>query len=255
MSEWTWEPDDFAALWLNDAHDRFPGPLGYTSRIPTVTEERAHRAAVHARYDREETELIQLAFHTLSNCDLQIRIVGESTRLGGGRRRMYRLLGAQTAHHAVLLSQTVTDDVEERIRCRLFRPDNLPGRIAKLLPEFAAGRSSSRTFHIDDIAAARRGGTDGYRDSPSKQFERLVSQPRDGGGIAELLPGPLDARTDSWYSAQWFDLTEDGRYLLRRDRDQVQVRPAAADDLRALFANWIDRTLSRLRERENEPAW
>ncbi|MFE9787883.1 ESX secretion-associated protein EspG [Nocardia salmonicida] len=255
MSEWTWEPDDFAALWLNDAHDRFPGPLGYTSRIPTVTAERAHRAAVHARYDREETELIQLAFHTLSNCDLQVRIIGESTRLGGNRRRMYRLLAAQTAHHAVLLSQTVTDNVEERIRCRLFRPDNLPGRIANLLPEFAAGRSPGQTFHINDIDPKRRGGNDSYRDSPRKKFERLLVRPLDGNGIVELLPGPLDARTESWYQAQWFDISDDGRYLVRRNHEQVQVLPATDGDLRTLFTNWIDRTLSRLRERENEHVW
>ncbi len=255
MSEWTWEPDDFAALWLNDAHDRFPGPLGYTSRFPTVEEAQAHRAAVHARYDRDETELIQLAFHTLSNCDLQIRIVGESTRIGGNRRRMYRLLAAQTAHHAVLLSQTVTDDVEERIRCRLFRPDNLPSRIANLFPEFPAGRSPSQTFHIDDITPGRRGREDGYRDSPGKQFQRLLAMPRDGGGIVELLPGPLNARAESWYNAQWFDIVDEGRYLARRDREQVHVRPATGDDLRALFTNWIDRTLTRQRERENEHAW
>lgn len=255
MSEWTWEPDDFAALWLDDAHDRFPGPLGYTSRFPTVEQARAHRAAVQARYDRDETELIQLALHTLSNCDLQIRIVGESTRLGGHRRRMYRLLAAQTAHHAVLLSQTVTDDVEERIRCRLFRPENLPGRIANLLPDFSAGRSSSLTFHVDDIAPARRGRSDGHRDSPSKQFERLLSKPRDGGAIAELLPGSLNARAEPWYNAQWFDILDDGRYLVRRDREQAHVRPATGDDLRALFTNWIDRTLTRRRERENEHAW
>ncbi|WP_063056992.1 ESX secretion-associated protein EspG [Nocardia salmonicida] len=255
MNEWTWEPDDFAALWLNDGQDRFPGPLGYTSRFPTVEEAQAHRAAVVARYDRDETELIQLAFHTLTNCDLQVRIVGESTRLGGNRRRMYRLLAAQTTHHAVLLSQTVTDDVEERIRCRLFRPDNLPSRIANLFPEFSAGRSPSQTFHVDDIAPARRGRNDTYRDSPSKQFERLLSQPRDGGGIAELLPGPLNARVESWYNAQWFDILDDGRYLARRNREQVQVLPATDGDLRTLFTNWIDRALSRLRERENDHAW
>ncbi|MFC4377508.1 ESX secretion-associated protein EspG [Nocardia halotolerans] len=255
MSEWTWEPDDFAALWLNDAHDRFPSPLGYTSAIPTISEERAHRAAVHARYDDDEIELIQLAFHTLSNCDLQIRIVGESTRLGGNRRRTYRLLAAQTAHHAVLLSQTVTDNVEERIRCRLFRPDNLPGRIAKLVPEFSAGRSSNQTFHLDDIAPARRGGHVSYGESPGKQFERFLAQSRDGIGIAELLPGPFGTRSGPWYSAQWFDFSDDGRYVLRRNREQVQVRPATGDDLRTLFANWIDRTLSRLRENANEPAW
>ncbi|MFD5178528.1 ESX secretion-associated protein EspG [Nocardia sp. NPDC058379] len=252
MSEWTWEPDDFAALWINDARDRFPSPLGYTSAIPTVSEERAFRAAVHARYDHEEHELIQLAFHTLSDCVLQIRIVGESTRLGGNRRRMYRLLAAQTAHHAVLLSQTVTDDVEERIRCRLFRPDNLPGRIAKLLPEFGPGRTASQTFHLDEVT--RRGGNSS-RDTPRTPIERLLGMPRDGVGIAELLPGPLEARSESWYSAQWFDITGDGRYLVRRDRDQAQIRPIAGDDLRALFGNWIDRTLTRLRERENEHAW
>ncbi|WP_336085282.1 ESX secretion-associated protein EspG [Nocardia sp. SSK8] len=256
MSDWTWEPDDFAALWLSEAHDRFPRPLGYTSRIPTIAEERVHREAVRARYDREETELIQLAFHTLSNCDLQVRIVGQSTRLGGSKLRTYRLLAAQTAHHAVLLSQAVTDDVEERIRCRLLRPGNLPARVANLLPEFAAGRVPGQVFYADDIAPTRRDrGNDSYRDSPRKQFERILDRPLDGGGFVELLPGPLEARADSWFDAQWFDVIDDGRYVLQRNRDQVKVQPASGDDMRALLTTWIDRTTTRLRERENEHAW
>jgi hypothetical protein len=33
MAEWTWEPDDFAALWFSPANDRFPNPLRFTSRF------------------------------------------------------------------------------------------------------------------------------------------------------------------------------------------------------------------------------
>ncbi|WP_433758778.1 hypothetical protein [Nocardia sp. CA-135398] len=42
MAEWTWEPDDFAALWFRPGIIRFPNPLRFTSRFPYRTDFDAH---------------------------------------------------------------------------------------------------------------------------------------------------------------------------------------------------------------------
>ncbi len=51
-------------------------------------------------------------------------------------------------------------------------------------------------------------------------------------------------------SARWFDFTDDGRYLMRRNREHVRLSRAGAADLTTLFTNWIDRALTRLHEQE-----
>lgn len=50
MAEWTWEPDDFAALWFNPANDRFPNPLRFTSRFTYRDDFDIHRVTMRERY-------------------------------------------------------------------------------------------------------------------------------------------------------------------------------------------------------------
>ncbi|KZM69626.1 hypothetical protein AWN90_07545 [Nocardia terpenica] len=247
MAEWDWETDDFAALWYSDANDRFPRPLAYTSRLPTNDEVAAHRIAVRDRYDTEESERINLAFHTLTTSQLRIEILGESTTLGKGTPREYRIVGARTPYHAVMLTQTAADGTHGRIRCRLFRPEHLAPRLARVLPSFPSGTASPETFNIEDLR--QRTDNHGYsRTSARERFERLAERPTDGGGVAGLLTGPIHSRPDPWYTAQWLDIAGDGRYLQQRTREHLTMRPATTADLTTLFTAWIDRVLQRLRE-------
>ncbi|RDI54206.1 ESX secretion-associated protein EspG [Nocardia mexicana] len=250
MAEWSWDPDDFAVLWYSDANDRFPHPLHYTSRLASNDEVAAHRNAVRARYDADETERITLALHTLTSCDLRIEIGGESTVLGKGKPREYRILGARTPYHAVMLTQTAADGVDGPIRCRLFRPEQLPARLAAILPSVPPGSGKPDTFHVDEL----RSRDDGYssRNSPRERFDRLTQRPFDGSGAAGLLAGYLHSRPDPWYAMGWFDVTGDGRYVQQQTREHITVRPATTQDLTSHFETWIERSLQRLRE--DEPA-
>src|SRR6266567_9334547 len=132
MAEWSWDADDFAVLWLGDARDRLPRPLGYTSRFPSQDEVHYHRQAVHSRYDADERDQIELAFHTLTTSDVRIEIVGRSQTLGRGKLREYRIVGARNPFHAVMLTQTAdpavgeTDSIDGAVRCRIFRTEQLP---------------------------------------------------------------------------------------------------------------------------------
>ncbi|WP_107654889.1 ESX secretion-associated protein EspG [Nocardia suismassiliense] len=138
MTEWTWEPDDFAALWYSDAHDRFPGPLRYTSRFALRDEFAAHRHAVRDRYTADELEEIQLALHTLGTSDVRIEILGGTSKhkksTGRDDLREYRIIGARNAYHAVTLMQAGTATEHGPIRVRMFRPESLAARTVQALP-------------------------------------------------------------------------------------------------------------------------
>lgn len=161
MTEWTWEPDDFAALWYSDAHDRFPGPLRYTSRFALRDEFAAHRRAVHDRYSADELEEIQLALHTLGTSDMRIEILGGTSKhknsTGDDDLREYRILGARNPYRAVTLMQGGTATDHGPIRVRMFRPESLPARIVQAIPSCTPGTAAPATFHPDDIAPRRNG--------------------------------------------------------------------------------------------------
>ncbi|WP_063065847.1 ESX secretion-associated protein EspG [Nocardia violaceofusca] len=247
MAEWSWDPDDFAVLWYSDANDRIPVPLRYTSKLATNDEVTAHRAAVRARYGTDEFEQLNLALHTLTTSELRIEIHGESAVLGKGRPREYRVIGARTPYHAVMLTQTADGDADGPVRCRLFPTDQLAGRLAAIVPGCPPGNGKPGTFHIDDL----RGPDDGYtRNSARDRFHRLTARPLDGTGMAGLLAGYLHSRPEPWNILGWFDVTGDGRYLREQSREHIAIRPAASRDLAAHFETWIDRAVRRLREEQ-----
>ncbi|MGW6333588.1 ESX secretion-associated protein EspG [Nocardia rhamnosiphila] len=130
-----------------------------------------------------------------------------------------------------------------------FAAEQLPKRLAGLVPSCDPGREPAGTFHIDDLAPGRDQQRS-LRIGPGEQYRRLVQRPADGGGMAALRVGSILDRPEPWYRTQWYDLTADGRYLEKRTREHVTVRPAGAADLTAGFADWIDRALRRLREDE-----
>ncbi|MEU1982977.1 ESX secretion-associated protein EspG [Nocardia sp. NPDC019395] len=249
MSTWIWEPDDFAALWYRDGIDRFPRPLHFLSRYKTRNPYEAHAAEVRARYDRDERELIGRTLHTLTDGVLRIEILGSSTATTKGGTREYRVVGARDTHYGMTLAQSAIDGIDGPVHAHLFAAEQLPKRLAGLLPACDPGREAPGTFHIDEL------GRDGeqrqsLRRGPGEQYRRLAKRPADGGGGAGLRVGSILDRPTPWYRFQWFDITGDGRYLEKRTREHVSVRPASAQDFAAGFAEWIDRAQRRLREDE-----
>lgn len=251
MAEWTWEPDDFAALWLCDGIDRFPRPLRYLSKYKTVGPFEAHAAQVRASYDRDEHELIRLAFHTLIESDVRIHILGSSTATDRGGVREYRIVGARSGQHGMVLAQAAIDGVDGPIRGRLFRAEQLSTRLVNLLPPCDPGRSEGGTFHIRELEDRDQGFT--HR-GPREQYERIALRPADGGGNAGLLVGSILDRPNPWYAMQWYDITGDGRYLEQRTREHLSVRPATPQAIAGCFTDWIERALDRVREQRTE-AW
>ncbi|MFC8527542.1 ESX secretion-associated protein EspG [Nocardia sp. NPDC057227] len=252
MTEWSWATDDFAALWYDDARDRFPSPLRYTSRFRLRDEFAAHRSAVFGRYGADERDEIGAALGTLADAVLRIEILGGSSRhrqsTGPDDVRQYRIIGARTAFRSVTAVQYGTDSEHGSIRLRMSRAEDLPARLVAAIPGCPAGSAGPETFHPDDLRQTRDSYLeDSGRNSPRDRYRRLVGRPADGGGSAVLLVGPITRLDPPLAALQWHDITGDGRYTERRGA-HVSVRPTTTADLIAGFTAWIDRADQRLRE-------
>ncbi|WP_280220504.1 ESX secretion-associated protein EspG [Nocardia neocaledoniensis] len=137
MTEWVWEPDDFAALWYSEGTDRFPRPLHLLSKFRTLEEYEANRTRVRATLGQDE--LIRLALHTLTFGQFRVEIKGASTATDQGALRQYRIVGAQHHQHAVVLAQATVDEVDGPIHARLFPADQLPQRLSARIPTCQPG--------------------------------------------------------------------------------------------------------------------
>ncbi|MGA6206551.1 ESX secretion-associated protein EspG [Nocardia testacea] len=257
MSEWTWEPDDFAALWYSDAYDRFPSPLRYTSRFAFNDEARAHRLAVRERYTPEERAAIQVALDTLGTSKMHIAIFGGTVAhkrsTGRGDMRNYRIVGARTESHAVTMSQAGNAEDFGSIQVRLLRPEQLAARLVAALPGCAPGTAGPETFHPDDVDSRPEQFENPQRTRARDRYRRLVRREADGGGCAVLRMGRFDANADPLRSLEWHDITGDGRYTEQRGT-HITVRPATPAEFTRHFGGWLDLAWRRLAE-ERADAW
>ncbi|MFI6172974.1 ESX secretion-associated protein EspG [Nocardia sp. NPDC051052] len=256
-TEWTWEPDDFAAFWFSAAVDRFPRPLHFRSRFTNAEAFHTHRISVRERNNAEEMEKIELAVHTLTTSDIRIEILGGTTRHSDSHNRMkeYRIVGARNLHHAVVLRQTATDGEDGPIRLSLCRTETLAAGIVRLIPPCPPGADAPATFHCRDVDQR----DDNYfedvaHNAPREQYQRLVGRPADGGGSAGLLVGSILGRPPALTTIRWYDITDDGRYTEQRTVEHITVRPSTPAALSSLFTAWIDKAAQRLQE-DAADAW
>src|SRR6266702_2844009 len=171
----------------------------------------------------DEYEQIQLAIHTLTNCNMRIEILGSTRKYKGsdGTQRAYRVVGAHTPGHAAVLFQQTQGDRDGRIRLRLCRTENLPAALLPTIPPRNPGTQQPLTLHPADLNDRRESLTG---NAPHERYRRMLEGPIDGGGTAALIPGLLNADPPPWHQLQWYDLP-DGRYAELR-APQITVRPA-----------------------------
>ncbi|MFC9897986.1 ESX secretion-associated protein EspG [Nocardia sp. NPDC127579] len=241
-NEWTWEPDDFAALWYSEAYDRFPRPLRYRSRFAYLADFQAHRDAVLDRCSDEEMTQIRYALHTLGSSQVRIEILCGTTRTKNSDTVQCRLLGARDRDEAVVLRQIIRSDDPERIQLRRCRRDQLPVRLINwLVPADAGGLppASYLAHELRDDADCEF--HDFFDEEPSarERYRWFRDRPADGGGSAALYSGPILARPQPIRMLQWYDHSGDGRYTESRRGDRIEVAPAGPRDLAARFAAWL----------------
>lgn len=247
MPEWTWDTEDFAALWYSEAHDRFPRPLKYLSRFTTENAFARHRMEVRARYSGDELERIGLALHTLSTSEYRIEILGGSTADATGITE-YRIVGARNHRYAVTLTQRCRTGEYGPVHTHLARAESLPRALVRALPDRPAGTRPAETFHPGDLEPARDHHLqDNSHNSPRERYRRLLRRPSVGGGSAGLRIGHFHTRPDATRTIQWYDIADDGRYTETRGR-HITVRPADPGDLTTRFTAWLDDADRRLRD-------
>ncbi|MBO0854288.1 MAG: ESX secretion-associated protein EspG [Nocardia sp.] len=246
MSEWHWDPDDFAALWLSAGNDRLPGLLRYTSRFAYENDFAQHRHAVRERYDADELELIETGLRTLDESGFRIEILGGTSRYRGsdGSVRVYRIIGARTPERAAVLHQFTQGDRDGLIRLRLCRPDQLAARIGATIPPSDAGTQHPITVHPADLREARRSATG---NAPHERYHRMMKAV-EGGGSATLHVGAFNTDPKPWKAVQWHDIS-DGRYI-ELHTEHITVRPLAPRDLTARFDTWLELGVDHLQEQQ-----
>lgn len=251
MSEWNWDPDDFAALWLNDGRDRFPRPLHFTSRFRYREEFDAHGRDVRARYIGEESSAIELALNTLATADLRIEVSAETGTNRSDSHTHHRIVGARNLHHAVIAAQTVVNGVDGPIWVRRGRPENLGKGIVTRIPACAPGRYSPEEFYTRDLEP----GCDNYyftdvaRNSPIERYKCLIDRPLTGSGCAAIRSGDFHSRTAPTRFIEWLDYADDGRYIQHRNADLIRIHPGDNTVLSSQLSRWIEECVREMGRR------
>ncbi|MFD3596639.1 ESX secretion-associated protein EspG [Nocardia sp. NPDC058640] len=246
MSEWNWEPDDFAALWFNEARDRFPRPLHFTSRFRYREEFDTHRTVVRSRYAGEETDAIELALDTLERAELRIEVSAETGSARSGDHSHHRVVGVRNLRHAVVAAQTVVNGVDGPIWVRQGRPELLGKGIASRIPISNPGQRNPEEFHVQDLAPQLDNHfADVARNTPRERYKRLIDRPLIGSGSAAIRIGSLHSRTEPTRLMEWFDYANDGRYLRYRTIDRIRIEPGSTDHIQRHLTQWIEIEMQR----------
>ncbi|MFD4457000.1 ESX secretion-associated protein EspG [Nocardia sp. NPDC058480] len=241
MTDWTFDPDDFAIHWYSDAVDRFPRPLHYTSRFPYQEEFDNHRAKLLDSYPRDELIMIRRAIDTATSATFRIQISGSTTKTRDNTTAAYRVHATRNDFQAVVISQINRDGTDGPITVHLGRPDDLPHELINCLPKASPGTHPATTFHTSDLSPRR----DTYfedvaHNSPSERARRFFNRPTDGRGRAALYLGTVLERPEPHHSTEWHDFTDDGRYTITRLHNDLNVKPATPQGQASQLGQWID---------------
>ncbi|MFC6013461.1 ESX secretion-associated protein EspG [Nocardia lasii] len=244
MSEWSWAPDDFAALWFNEARDRFPRPLHFTSRFRYREEFEAHRAAICSRYASEETRAIELALGTLEKSEIRIEVSAETGLLDPSDRVLHKIVGVRDIEHAVIAAQSISNEIAGPVWVRQGRPDYLGNGITSRIPECAPGTLRGEEFYQRDTKLERDSYfSDVAYNSPRERYARLVNRPLVGMGSAVIRIGGLHSRSEPVRIMEWLDFADDGRYDRRIVGDVVRIFPVRRAGIAAELTQWLVKEL------------
>lgn len=252
MASWSFDAEEFAALWFGPANDRMLYPLDYLSRFTHVNERDAHWARIRrdwseqGRLDWAEADLVTRAFTVLTDPQAWVEVHGVYDRVGP-----IRVAAARHDQHAALAVQFTK---RPRIEVSIISGDRLPAVLANLLPRHPPGTRRPETFEAKDL---RPGNQPVVRHpgepTPLERYHQLLRRPAAGAGLITIFRGPRNngagpARKVG--TARWYDL-EDGRYLETGYRTRT-VRPADLTALQTVITRLLDHALTEYREYTEE---
>ncbi|MCM6775430.1 ESX secretion-associated protein EspG [Nocardia sp. CDC159] len=249
MATWSFDMEEFAALWYGPANDRMLYPLDYLSRFSHVNERDRHWAAVrreyseHGRLSWNEADLLRRAFTVLTAPEVWAEIHGVSDESGP-----IRVAAARHDRHA---AQALQFTRETRIELTITTAEQLPARLLALLPPVPPGTRPTQTFaaadlHPDNHPTLHYTG----ETTPLQRYRRLVRRPATGAGVITVFRGPRhlgNKRPRKVGTMRWYDIEDDGRYLETGTRTRT-VRPAEPLALQAALTRLLDHASTEYRE-------
>ncbi|MFI9505543.1 ESX secretion-associated protein EspG [Nocardia sp. NPDC052566] len=248
MASWSFESEEFAALWFGPANDRMLYPLDYLSRFPHINERDEYWARVRhdwserGRLSWDEADLLTRAFTVLTTPEAWLEIHGFYDAVGP-----IRVAAARHARHAAFAAQFT---VRPRIEVSIIPDDKLPAVLTRLLPKHPPGRGRPQRF--DAVALRPENQPLGRRTgepTPLQCYERLVRRPSTGAGLITVFRGPRHnalAPARKVGTVRWYDLP-DGRYLETGTRT-LTVRPGDIPTLQTIISRLLDHAVTEYRD-------
>ncbi|MGV9673741.1 ESX secretion-associated protein EspG [Nocardia sp. NPDC003482] len=249
MATWSFDMEEFAALWYGPANDRMLYPLDYLSRFSHVNERDEFWARVRAEYSEHgrlgwnEADLLRRAFTVLTAPEAWAEIHGVSDEFGP-----LRVAAARHDRHAALAVQFTRDP---RIELTITTAEQLPARLLGHLPPTPPGTLPAEAFVAADLYPENQPTLHYPGDStPLQRYRRLVRRPATGAGVITVFRGPRhvgNRQPRKVGTVRWYDIENDGRYLETGTRT-LTVRPAEPPTLQAALTRLLDHALTEYRE-------
>ncbi|MBB5917019.1 hypothetical protein BJY24_005931 [Nocardia transvalensis] len=249
MASWSFDEEEFAALWYGPANDRMLYPLNYLSRFGHVNERDAFWAGVRQEYSERgrlswnEADLLRRAFTVLTDPEVWAEIHGVSDQAGP-----IRVAAARHDRHAALAMQFLR---RERIELSITSADRLPDRLTMLLSEQPPGSRPAQAFVAADLYPEHQPVLRYTGEStPLQRYRDLVRRPATGAGVITVFRGPRRQGLRpprKVGTVRWYDIEDDGRYMETGTRT-LTVRPADTSAVRSAVTRLLDHALTEFRD-------
>jgi|GEM_PF-1921698 len=249
MATWSFDEEEFAALWFGPANDRMLYPLTYLSRFGHVNERDTYWEQVRHEYSEQgrltwdQADLLRRAFTVLTAPEVWAEIHGVSDQAGP-----IRVAAARHDQHAALAIQFTR---RPRVEVSIIAADRLSTQLGGLLPHCPPGSHAPQVFADADLYPERQPAVHFTGDStPLQRYRRLVHRPSGGAGVITVFRGPRNhggTQPRKVGTARWYDIHDDGRYLETGHRT-ITVQPADAAAVQSSIARLLDHALFEYRD-------
>ncbi|MFD1811354.1 ESX secretion-associated protein EspG [Rhodococcus gannanensis] len=230
---------EFDVLWRLFGRDRLPYPMAYRSSAESADAEQRARGGAAQSLRSGVDGTLQGAMSALLEPELRVEVCAFT---GAGLTSVTRVHAGLRGGSAVVVRQLPGADVDSGgdVRIAVVPRTRVSNAVIAALP--SADRGTGRRL----VAEPERGNGSLMRPVAGRgtpdDVRAFFAQRRLGIGEIGVHPGPaVDWRpTDDGGVFQWIDVA-DGRYLVNRADDVVEVLPAGAAELGSQLATLVDR--------------